>query len=541
MPTLPRRGGSPLGPAVLVGLLIAAGVVLFSYSAPAWIIGAVGLWAGLELLFAEPAGLAGARARARRAAPRAMRAVALAAGVAALCLLPEVGRVTDYLNTLGTSPSQGGVIPRNDVGSLAGPIPALEVFGLWPLEDWRFSIDPLRKGALGLLGAGAALYGAVWWLRRRDFVIPAAVASSALIYLVLSQRESAYLAAKGLMILAPLVALMITRALFDRLPRTTPFELRFGHALVAVAFAGAALWSSFLVLRGGQVDTDEQPAELRRLSAVVGERPTLFLGNDDYAGWYLRGLPLRIAAGAGVTGSPPSLPTRPAKDWSYGEPFDFDSIPSDHLDRVEYVITTSTRFASQPPPNFRLVRSGRSFLLWRRAGPTPDRLTLLESWLPGRVLDCSGRQGHRLATRRGWARVRPTPRHFRIKPAVVPLGGLGGTSFRLPAGRWEISLQTRTPQPLRVWGGGLDATLDPNLARPGPVWRAGELALARGGRVTLFFAPHSPGPLRSRSQTATIDGIAAVPLGPPARVVPLRRACGRYVDWYTLGSERPPV
>ncbi len=538
---LSREGGSPLGAGVLFGLLLAGGVVLFSYSAPAWIVGAAAIWALLELVFRQPAGTRQALARARAALPGATRAVGVAALVAAVALLPEIGRLADYLGTLGVSPSQGGVIAKSNIGSLDGPIPVYEVLGLWPIEDWRFSIDAFRKGALAVLGLGVALYGALWWLRRRDFVLPAAVAAAALIYLALRERESAYIAAKALVVAAPLLMLMGTRALFDRLPIGTPFELRAVRAIAAVAFVGAALWSSFLVLRGGQVDTGEQPGELASLRATVAGRPTLFLGNDDYAGWYLSGLPLRIAAGAGVTGSPPAFNTRREKDWDYGEPFDFDSIRPKELDTVDYVITTRTRFASEPPANFRLTKRTPSFLLWRRQGPTPARLTLAEDWLPGRTLDCSGQTGRRLARRSGWARVRPRPRYAKVPTLFVPLGGQGSRTIQLPAGRWELSLETRTPQTLRVAGGGLSTTLAPNLARPGPLWRVGELVLARAAPVGLVFSPESPGPLRPRSQLAIVDGIAAVRTDAPPRLVPLRRACGLYVDWYTLGPRKPPT
>jgi hypothetical protein len=36
-------------------------------------------------------------------------------------------------------------------------------------------------------------------------------------------------------------------------------------------------------------------------------------------------------------------------------------------------------------------------------------------------------------------------------------------------------------------------------------------------------------------QNGTLGAVAATRAGVPGRTIPLRQACGRYVDWYRLG------
>ena len=84
------------------------------------------------------------------------------------------------------------------------------------------------------------------------------------------------------------------------------------------------------------------------------------------------------------------LSRRPGKS----APFDFDSLTSRGLDRFRFAVSVRGPYASDPPPNWRLIRRTRSFLLWKRSGRTPPRATLPnEGDAPGALLDCSTRRG----------------------------------------------------------------------------------------------------------------------------------------------------
>ena len=70
-------------------------------------------------------------------------------------------------------------------------------------------------------------------------------------------------------------------------------------------------------------------------------------------------------------------------------------------------------------------------------------------------------------------------------------------------------------------------------------WRLGEIRW--GGGPLDFTVRAADLPLGASNQRADVGELAAVRVDSPAELVPLARACGRYVDWYTLGRKRPPV
>jgi hypothetical protein len=76
--------------------------------------------------------------------------------------------------------------------------------------------------------------------------------------------------------------------------------------------------------------------------------------------------------------------------------------------------------------------------------------------------------------------------------------------------------------------------LPANLDRPGPRWPIGRVVVPPSGSVTLrIHAANGWFTLLTPAEAgAYMTSIIATPVG-TERVVPLREACGRYVDWYT--------
>ena len=105
-----------------------------------------------------------------------------------------------------------------------------------------------------------------------------------------------------------------------------------------------------------------------RCDRCFTNRPTLVLFYDDYSQWELLGVP---SVSSTRLGSPIPAPTQPTKPWTYGQPIDFDSVDAATLDRFDYVITTRTTYQSEPPPNFHLVGSSRSYQVWQADRPDP--------------------------------------------------------------------------------------------------------------------------------------------------------------------------
>jgi hypothetical protein len=528
-------GGARVG--VQIGLLCGATVAAFSYGGLAWPVLTALLWLGMTAAVALARGRRdGVRTLARRTVAWLRRAVppALVAAVtAALAIVADLPRLIESLTVFGSSPASVGTIVTQNVGHLAGEVSKREIFGFWAREDFRFGFDQtLQNELLALLALAVAGYGLVWWLWRRDLAVPAAAAAATLIAVRLSNVESAYTASKALAPAGALVMVMSARAILADPPPIRLPGARWVAAAVAVVFAAGALWSSFLVLRGANVGPREQSAELDQLERIVDGRPVLFLGNDDYAEWELRRSHALLLPG-----------TRAEKGWAFDRPLDFDTVEPVTLDAAPFVITTRTAYRSEPPPNLRLVRSTPSFDLWERRGPTPDREVLAaEQARPGATLDCDTPAGRALARQTGWARIwTQRPRVFEIPQwsRSIQAGDSGGATVSLPRGTWEISMPYTAPQRLRVsLGRGDGGSGAPNLARPGPVWRIGEVTQDRPGRRTVELKVDEDG-LGSKNHPALLSTLAFVRTDAPHRLVPLREACGRYVDWYTLGPKRP--
>ena len=522
-----RRIGPRVAP--VLALLAAGSLLTYSYPGLAWLGGMLALvavWLAIERRHSLR------RADVRRAVRRSLPTLGVLAVVLIVVLAPQGDRLVDFFAQLSLSPSGSGVIPEANVGNLVDPLSPWEALGIWFREDFRFAPAHLfHAGALTAVGLAVALFGLVWWLRRREIAVVAAAAVSGVLYLVLREGESAYLAAQALVILAPFPVLLGGRALLARAPGL-PLELSVVRLGVAALFVAGVAWSSFLALRNAQVNPDVHQRELVSLRPLLAGHDVLFLGDDDYIGWRL--------FGARVTNPPiqDPVPFRLRKSFRGGRSLDFDSVTPGTLDRYDFVVTTRTAYASLPPRNFGLVRRTRSYEVYERRGRTPDDGLLAEGAAPGAVRPCGRRaRDRRLARSRGRALVRPAPVVVRAPPGM-------GAGFTVPArlalpsaGRWEISMQYASPQVLTVsTSTGQGWRLPPNLDRIGPYWRVGEVTTR--GPATLRLGLHldraAPSILTADSQYSPLGEIAAVRTDRAARWVPLRRACGRYVDRYSV-------
>ena len=127
------------------------------------------------------------------------------------------------------------------------------------------------------------------------------------------------------------------------------------------------------------------------------------------------------------------------------------------------------------------------------------------------------------------AAVRSLPRVAPVQAAAA--GGTSTVPLALPVGSWELQMPYTSPFPVDVTGPGLRATLPANLDRIGPRLRVGRLVVRRPGRASISFHVEDTA-LAPAAATATFGPLAIVPAGARDRVVPVARACGRYVDWY---------
>jgi hypothetical protein len=545
--------------AVPLGVIAAGAAYTYSFPGLLWLAAAGAVYVALELVWrtrgTHAVNVRSSDARTVRSmdakrSPRAYSAAATGAVVIVLLALtaPEWSRMVDFshFRAFRHSALSAGL------GNLRHQVSPLEALGIWPASDFRLSAAdataPAAAFYLGALAAAAALaLGLPRWVRRHGLAVPSALASAAVIYVGARLFGTVYTSAKALAIAAPLVTLIALGGLLDHAERspgaypTVPWR-----QLLAVVVALAILASSFLILRQAPVGPTDHAAELAELRPLVGGGDVLFLGRDNFIAYELRG-------------ARPFTAVRNFYDPNYVKPdlrladvfqkFDFDSVRPRTLRRFAYVITTRAAYASGPPPGFSPIARTPTFQLWKRTGPVGPRHTLAEGASPGAPLDCRTGAGRRISRNAGTATIfRTTPvTGARWSPsATVQSGAPVSQALHVPAGRWEVSIQYDATRPLRITAPGFDSSLPGNLDYRGsvPFYPAGRIAVAKPGPVTLTVSVERP-PLAGRLLGAKSEAhLGAIALsrsggsgqrpdpGEAETTVPLRRACGRYVDWY---------
>ena len=558
------RDGVPLG-------LLAAGA-LYVYSFPG-----VGWLAGSAIAYGA---FARWRARRSQAGLRALPAVGwmpLAVAVALLLLAsaPEWGRLADFTDFRALDPDRAN---EGGLGNLPGHISPLEALGIWPTSEFRL---PAGGGALPAIAfyAGALLALTAFatalprWIRVHGPAIPLALVTALALFLAARVLGTAYTSAKALAIASPLIILISLGGLLEREPGVSrgrgaairrpsaagtrgpgggwlahrpPNRLRL--ALAAALALGAAA-SSFLILRQAPVAPADHMADLAEIRPLVEGEKVLFLGRDNFVLYELRG-------------SKPFTHVRNFYDPYFVRPnfelkrvaskFDFDSVTASTLARFPFVITTRAAYASGPPPGYEAALETSSYVLWRQGGSTvASRRPGEGDEQPAKVLECGG-GGH-------VDFVVPTAAVFSHPPqsgeagawspaATVGGGDAANQTLRLGTGRWNLSLQYDSTRTVSVSAPGLNETLPANLdfRGEGPFWPAGQLDVPEGGEVPIEVEVESPplaGRLLGADSVAHLGAIAATPAGggyagaiEPApgageRLLPIHRACGRYLDW----------
>ena len=523
--------------AIVVTLILLAAASVFVYSLPGlvWFAVAVPIWLALELATGGLRVDVGAMRDAARLHRRAIISVGIVA-VAAVAF--SAAQLSGFVGKVGQV--------QASVGRLSSPVFPGEALGIWPEGDFRVVRGDVSGAypavALGLLAAAIGAYAAI---RRRDWSLVAMGASAVLVYAGARAFASIYVEAKALAVMSPLVVMAALHGLFSPSlgarrsggEGETTARLAFG-VIVAIAFAT----STFLALRAAPIGFDQRGNELGGLGGLIQGRSVAFLGVDRFSGYWLRGTLMRSPGGY----VPSEVRARPKKVWQQGLAMDFDTLRPARLDQFSYVITTRAGYQSTPPPNFRRVARTTSYDLWKRTGPTPPLRVIDKDGTPGDVLDCSSAEGRRIEAHSGTATVLPEPvvngvgDWSRGSPFDAP--GTASQRLRLRPGPWALSLQYHSQVPLTVSAPGLHTDLPPSLdgmylthQAQGAFWTAGNLHATRRAPVTVTVSARKP----SRFQRA-LGVRRQVWLGPLAATrpgstqVPLARACGRFVDHFTI-------
>jgi hypothetical protein len=509
-------------------VMIAAAVYIYSYLAVGWFALTLAIWLAAELVF-RPARLRLVQELGRQILIPGVAAV----GLLVVLLSPDVGRVLNFFTDVGVSPAATGAITINNVGNLPRALSPYEALGIWTTPDFRFVPgNVFNAGALGAFALAVLVVGIAWSLARREFLLPAAVLACALIYWRASHGQSFYVSAKALVIAGPVVAVTGMRGLLGPIPEGTGAWLRGSRLAAAAVFIALTLYSSYDTLRNEPVWPAQSTDELLSLAKLTRGQTVLFLGNTDYAEWLFHDS--LVSALAPTTTSLGQALERPTKPNVNGEAFDFDTVDPPYLNRFDWVITTNTPYASQPPAAFRLVRQLPMYELYKRVGAAIPRQVLEPPGAPGAVLNCRTSSGRALSRRQGIAAVMPTPAAPPMTVTAVPGGGVIPVQLGSLRGRWELSLQYTSDAPVQVYVGNQHWTMPPYLDRPGPWFSVGRFD-STGGPTIVTIEANRPSAIAGPDLIALISGVAATRVPDTRQIVPLSKACGRYVDWYRLG------
>jgi len=551
-----RAAGEPPVPTVgaaralwaLAPLSLVTGIFFsYSFAGLAWPLAVAGLWG----LATPPV----RRAFAPRALPGTLRQPAALLAIAVLGVLAVLTVVGPFAFIHGFDRVAGT--------STYGPVSPIEALGVWPSSNYRLAAPggAHLTGLATAIAALAILAGAIWWLRRRELAVPIAIGACAILYLAALAGSGEYSQAKALVIAAPLAMLIAIRPLLlvpgRRRDENAPpgreigpsaWSLRVAWGVLGVAFVVGAVYSSLVVLRDAPVGPPGHGAELRAFMPIVRGEPVLYAGQDRYAAYELMGADTHVPLVEFPDSEVSPSPEKPFDTGDAYSPIDFDSFSHATLERFPYVITGRAAWNSEAPAGFKRVASTPSYILWKRVGSPPKhRHVLLEGTEPAAFANCAAPELRVLLSNRGRASLFPaavTGAKRRWSPgAELAPGDAASQALRLPTGRWWLSLQYFSPIGLTLTAPGLrealPAALDgqrPNtisLANEGQFWPAGTI-VSHGGPIRFEIAAAEPTTLQRLSGwagKANLGELVAVRKR-PHRIVPLRQACGHWLDWY---------
>ncbi|HYC82816.1 MAG TPA: hypothetical protein VEB65_13560 [Solirubrobacterales bacterium] len=455
-----------------------------------------------------------------------------------------------------------------------GPVSPLEALGVWPTSNYRLDAagGAELRGVAGTIAVLALLVGVAWWVWRRQLAVPVALGGCAILYLASLPSSGDYSQAKALIIAAPLAMLVAVKPLLAELgwrsaesdsgagaraERSEPEGerrrpgaplLRLAWAVLAVAFCGGAIYSSFLVLRDAPVAPGGHGAELKAFLPILHGEPVLYAGQDRYAAYELLGADTHVPL---VEFPDDAVSPNPEKPFDTGDaysPIDFDSFNHGTLERFPYVITSRAAWNSKAPPGFKRIAVTPDYVLWEKTGEVPEeRHVLLEGTEAGARAGCDAPEIRILLAEPGRASLFPDavigPKSAWSDGSILGTGESTSQILDLPAGSWNLSIQYFSPVELTLSAPGfsepLIAALDgqrPNtisLGNNGQYWPAGRFE-SKGGEVEFTIATADASGLQSLAGydgKAYVGELVAVP-AEPHREVPLAQACDGWIDSY---------
>ena len=507
---LPWALGQERGPRAVLPLAAASAAVVCVLSLPG------ALWLVPPLLVAAVVVL--------RRPSLVLKAGVFVAALAVLAVPAFVASV-DWLGRIGDFGKE------SNLGNLIGPLSGWQLFGIWPVGDFRVrpgDLTPVYVLVAVVIGAGVV---GLWWAwQRRAWALPVYVATAVIGCLVYVGVSSPWVGGKTLAMAAPAVLAAAIAGCGALLASGRLVET----SLVVLALAVGVIWSNVDQYHDVWLAPRGQLHELETIGRdFAGEGPALMTTYEPYgARHFLRRLEPEGASELRRRFVYLTDGTMLEK----GESADIDRIRLDQVLVYRTLVLRRGPAASRPPSPYRLVWSGRYYEVWQRPErPTETvvrRLPLGDADQAVAVAPCS--QIQELPGRTLAYATRPEA----ISLGAPPLDGAVSVQATVPvdgvytswiAGDWfgdaSVAIDGRTIGSRRA-----------ELNWPGLFTELGSTPLAAGEHdVEIRYQPGGwrPG---SGGKPFSFGPVALSLISPrdPVSHVPASRAqalCGRKLDW----------
>jgi hypothetical protein len=529
------RGEGGLRSVIPLAVACAAGLEILSFGGIVWL---------LPVLITALAALLGGRGS------EAWVRAGFFVIVASVLALPSLVYAHEFLK-----PTLGGVLTsQEELGNLVEPLSRLQIFGIWPVGDFR--LEPEHLGPtyvlIGVL-AIAGLVGVGWALRTRSWGLVFYVQAATIGCVTVAAFGAPWVDAKALATASPafvLAGLVGTYAVFRGRRRTEAI-------VVAAAIAGGILWSTALAFHEVTLGPHDRLAELERIGErFAGEGPALM---TEYEPFGVRHFLRKLDAEGASELRWRVVPLRNGQPLQKLAFADIDRFRLDGILVYRTLVLRRSPTGSRPPSVYKLVSRGRYYDVWqrpKRARQIAAHLPLGDDLQPASVPSCPTiTQFARMPKSRRLAAVaRPETTVVEFGQAALPAAwgpvpNTRGVFYPSGPGSIESSLAVSQDGQYGVWlGGAFRGRVE--LSIDGQVTRAARHELSHAGpwvpmgKVRLRAGLHRAVLRYEEGNLHPGSGGQPFPLGPlalaretinaPITYVPAekaRRLCGKQLDW----------
>ena len=442
------------------------------------------------------------------------------------------------------------------LGNLIRPLKLTQIFGIWPVGDFRFTpsqytVTKILIAFSAALAIGTGLYA----FRRGAIRLPLIALVCVFAVLLLHEKSSPWIVAKALAEGSPFVVLTALAG------AAIMFEAgwRVEGAIAAAFVTVGVLWSNALGYHAAWLAPHGQLAELQRIGErFAGDGPALMTEYQPYGvRHFLRRLDAEGASELRVRQDALADGTLLEK----GGYADIDQFRYPDLLVYRTLVLRTSPVGSRPSAPYELVSRGRFYDVWERpqsGGPQVlEHLPLGSAYDPVATPSCSDVQR---AARRAVGEGGVLAAAIAPEPVIVPLGSAShppgwtadpSQATVQPTGSGSVQASVLLPKRGRygVWLNGTffrRVAVDVDGKRVGSIDTSGSL-YAPFGAVALAAGRHTVTVHYGGSALAPGSGAPMYPLGPLAfgllrpptaveYVQPSGAAalCGRKLDWLEI-------